>query len=312
MKGTRPSPATDSPYLSVKQAAQYLHLNEKKLYALAKAGAIPSTKITGKWLFPRQLVDDWVHESAHGGVLSDRLTIAGSDDPLLASAVALLAAELGDAALVSICPTGTRGGLELLSKRRVNVCGIHWGQAANADVQHARLLRGYPGHERWATVHMARRQQGIILAPALAKTDSLSALLKRKPRWIMRQSGAGSQHFLQNLLHESYVRIESLERVGSALSERHAASFIARGGADCAPGVQSAAHEFGLAFLPLGWEMFDLVVPRHIVFARLFQRLLAVLGSERAQEIASGLQGYDLTPLGQVLAGADDADAQDE
>ena len=293
--------APDAAYLTVRQAAQYLHLNDKKIYALAASGAIPATKVTGKWLFPRRLLDDWLHESAHGGLLTDRLMIAGSDDPLLASAVAFLAAELGDSALVAICPTGTRGGLELLARGRANACGIHWGPAGASDEQHARLLAAYPGHERWARVHMARRRQGVILSPGLGPVADFADLIKRKPRWALRQSGAGSQHFLQSVLHDHYAAAESLNAVATALSERHAASLVARGRADCAPGVQSAAQEFALGFLPLGWEMFDLVVPRPVVFARLFQRLLDLLAGERLQEIAAGLGGYDLTPLGRVL-----------
>ena len=43
------------PFLSVKQTASYLQLNEKKIYELANQGTIPATKVTGKWMFPREL-----------------------------------------------------------------------------------------------------------------------------------------------------------------------------------------------------------------------------------------------------------------
>ncbi|MGA7982583.1 MAG: helix-turn-helix domain-containing protein [Chromatiaceae bacterium] len=67
-------------FLDVKQVADYLNLNEKKVYALVAEGRIPGTKVTGKWMFPRELIDRWVLESSHGGLLADRLVIAGSDD----------------------------------------------------------------------------------------------------------------------------------------------------------------------------------------------------------------------------------------
>ena len=51
---------TPSPYLTAREAAAYLHLNEKTLYALIQDGGIPATKVTGKWLFPRALLDDWL------------------------------------------------------------------------------------------------------------------------------------------------------------------------------------------------------------------------------------------------------------
>ena len=87
----------------------------------------------------------------------------------------------------------------------------------------------------------------------------------------------------------------------TAYSERQAAAAVAQGEADCAPGVRSAAAEFGLAFLPLGWEAFDLVVPRPVFFRTLFQRLLETLRGDSLRAIAAGLRGYNLQPLGQVL-----------
>ena len=69
--------------MTVRQVAEYLQLNEKKIYALATEEKIPATKVTGKWMFPRELIDRWMLESAHGGVFTDQLVIAGSEDPLL-------------------------------------------------------------------------------------------------------------------------------------------------------------------------------------------------------------------------------------
>ena len=51
--------------MSVRQVAEYLHLNEKKIYALVSEGGIPATKVTGKWMFPRELVDRWMLDSSH-------------------------------------------------------------------------------------------------------------------------------------------------------------------------------------------------------------------------------------------------------
>ena len=62
-------------YMSVKQVANYLNLNEKKIYALVSDNRIPATKITGKWMFPRELIDKWMLDSSHGGLLTDRLIV---------------------------------------------------------------------------------------------------------------------------------------------------------------------------------------------------------------------------------------------
>ncbi len=76
-------------FMNAKLVAEYLDLNEKKVYALANDGLLPATKVTGKWLFPKAMLDKWLLESCHNGVLNDRLLIAGSDDPLLQMIVAI-------------------------------------------------------------------------------------------------------------------------------------------------------------------------------------------------------------------------------
>jgi excisionase family DNA binding protein len=294
-------PADGETFLTVHEVAEHLRLNEKKIYALVKEGAIPATKAAGKWLFPRRLVDEWLLESVHGGILTDRLLIAGSDDPLLAAAVAELAARLQGAALVALAPTGTRLGLALLTQRRANVCGIHWGLAAAADRRHAQLVRGYPGFRDWTLVRLARREQGVLLGEAVTGARELHDLVASGVRWAMRQDGAGSQHFLSLALGERGLAVPDAAVAGRALTERHAAAEVAHGRADCAPGVRSAAAEFGLAFLPLGWECFDLVLPKAVYFRHLFQQLLDVLRSAPAGDLAAALAGYDLEPLGRVI-----------
>ena len=52
--------------MSTKDVAAYLNLNEKKIYALIKQGHIPCTKVTGKWVFPRGMVDRWIVKCGSG------------------------------------------------------------------------------------------------------------------------------------------------------------------------------------------------------------------------------------------------------
>ena len=141
------------PFLSVKQAAAYLQLNEKKIYELANQGVIPSTKVTGKWMFPRELLDRWMLDSSHSGLLADRLILAGSDDPLLYRVVGGFANEIGNKALISYSPTGTRLGLDLLQAHRVDVCCIHWGPHNESRTRHPALLQHYSQHKRRPKQH---------------------------------------------------------------------------------------------------------------------------------------------------------------
>ena len=65
-------------------------------------------------------------ESAHGGVFTDRLAVAGSEDQLLYGALVLLSNTIQSQALVSYTGTGNRLGLDLASAQQLDACFLHW------------------------------------------------------------------------------------------------------------------------------------------------------------------------------------------
>ena len=290
--------------MSVKQVASYLNLNEKKIYALVAENRIPATKITGKWMFPRELVDKWMLDSSHGGLLSDRLVIAGSDDPLIYRIVLDYAASTGSHALISYSPTGTQLGLDLLESRRIDVCGIHWGPDAESHIRHPALLQQHSEANNWVLIHAFRREQGLMLKPGtLASKPGIEDIVNSPLRWSLRQSGAGAQRFLMEQLYQFNLNTDELNCVMTALSEREAAASIAMDIADIAPGVRAAATEYGLDFISFGWESFDLAIPRPVWFRRLFQELSSRLRSPASQQLADSLTGYDLSKSGELVWG---------
>ena len=56
----------ESRFLTVAEAARYLRLNPRSVYLLAQRGGIPASRLTGKWLFPVHLLDEWIETSARG------------------------------------------------------------------------------------------------------------------------------------------------------------------------------------------------------------------------------------------------------
>jgi len=297
-------PTEDLPrFMSVHQVAGYLHINEKKVYELVRDDKIPATKITGKWVFPRELVDHWLLESSHGGLFTDRLLLVGSDDPLLAHIALELAASVGPRALVSYSPTGTQLGLGLLAALRADVSGVHWGRDSESHIRHPALLQRFASHKTWLLVRAFRREQGLMLRPGLLSHHTTAEALLANLRWSVRQDGAGSHRFLQELLAEYDLDETRLYIVEQSLSEREAAAHIAMGKADAAPGVRACATEFGLDFLPTGWEAFDFALKRGVYFRTLFQKLLDALRGSDTREYARQLGGYDLEPAGDLIWG---------
>ena len=293
-------------FLSVKQVAAYLQLNEKKVYALVNEGKIPATKVTGKWMFPRELIDRWMMNSAHGGLLTDRLAIAGSDDPLLYRVLTAFARDINSLAQVSYTPTGTRLGLELLQANRIEVSALHWGPARESRTRHPALLRQHAQYRNWVLIRAFTREQGLMVRPGLARVAArgVESLMTPEHRWVQRQAGAGAQRFLMEI-RKTAATAQALNVTATALSEREAATAIVLGEADVAPGARATATEAGLAFVPVGMEAFDLALPRNIWFRRLFQELLNRLQSGDCRRLADMLGGYDFAETGELIWGED-------
>ena len=84
-------------FLSTKEVARHLGVNEKMVYALVAEKGLPASKVTGKWLFPQHLVDQWVEAHTVNLVpvagpmpgADGLLIIAGSNDPLLEQTIGL-------------------------------------------------------------------------------------------------------------------------------------------------------------------------------------------------------------------------------
>lgn len=54
--------------MNTKEVAQYLGIHEKQVYGLIKSKRIPSTRVTGKWVFPKKLIDQWIESNAQKGL----------------------------------------------------------------------------------------------------------------------------------------------------------------------------------------------------------------------------------------------------
>ncbi len=297
-------------FLNVKQVSEYLQLNEKKVYSLANEGHIPATKATGKWMFPRELIDRWMLDSSHSGLLKDRLVISGSDDPLLFRVINNLSHNIDQHALITYSPNNTSIGLKHLQAQRIDICAIHWGQQAESDTRHPALLQQYSQSKQWILIRAFQREQGLMINPEILSQfeqyrKQPGFFLSSKFRWTKRSKESGSQRFLYELLSQQHLFIEALNIENEAKSEREAAAMIAMNQVDIATGTRASANEFGLGFISINWESVDLALPRNIWFRRLFQVFMDELKSTTTQQVAATLEGYDLANSGELVWGDD-------
>ena len=170
-------------FLTTSEAADYVRLGERKLYELVTSGAIPCSKVAGKWLFPRHELDLWVLSGLArpaGMVAADPPPIVGgSQDDLLEWA--LRESGSGLASLTE----GTARGVERLLRGEVIAAAIHFhSDAVSADDANIAAVRAMPGLHDAVLVGLARREQGLLLPPGNPKQlHGLTDVLAHAREW---------------------------------------------------------------------------------------------------------------------------------
>ncbi|NND91589.1 MAG: helix-turn-helix transcriptional regulator [Granulosicoccus sp.] len=297
-----------SAFLTVPQLAELLHVNEKKIYQLAGLGEIPGTKVTGKWIFPRRLIEDWLLENSHGGVMHDRLLIAGSDDRLVHQLCSRVAIDWQQHALLSYSPAGTRHGLRMLDSGRIDACFMHWGATEESARRHMGLLRCYRNHQSWVIVRCLQRSQGLLLSRSLAHRlngscgNTVSGLISdRSLRWARRQSDSGTERLLEDMCLTEGREMTELQVSTQCNSDISAAAAVNTGHADICCGLHSTAADFGLPYLAVTDVSLDLVMTRKTYFRTLVQEFLNRLQDTETHALSASLGGYSLLPNAQLV-----------
>lgn len=292
--------------MSTKEVAEYLRIKERKVYELVRDGGIPCTRVTGKYLFPRDLIDLWLAKSTEfpGGlpVPAPRATaapprvVAGSHDPLLEWA--LRESRCGFALMAG----GSLDGFKRLCAGEAQVCGIHVLDAASG-AYNVPLLKSAPPGLDIVAVEWAWRQQGLVVASGNPHgLRQIKDLAKRRVRVIERQPESGSQILLGHLLRQSKLSRDALSRLDKpALSESDLALAVAEGKADAGLAIKAVARQHGLDFVPLARERYDLVLRRREYFEPPFQTLLEFARTPRFRTRAADMGGYDTGGLGTVV-----------
>jgi excisionase family DNA binding protein len=288
--------------MSTREVADYLRLKERKVYELVRTRRIPCTRVTGKWLFPRALIDAWLARNlAYEGapVLASPPVAAGSQDPLFEWALRESGSDL------ALLAGGSADGLRRVAEGDAAIAGVHILDSPTGDYN-VPAVRATAALFDVVVVEWAKRMQGLILASGNPLgIAAIADLAGRRGRVARRQDGAGAHTLFLHLLDRAGVGFAELDVVEPpALSESELAAMIADGKADCGVGIQAAARRFRLDFVPLHHERFDLVLRRRDYFEVPAQTLLAFARTEAFRRRAEELGGYDLAEHGRVVFNA--------
>jgi excisionase family DNA binding protein len=296
--------------MNTKEVAHYLGIHEKQVYALIGLKRIPATRVTGKWVFPRKLIDEWIQSSAMSGLEQARqktkrigggLLASGSNDLILDMLQTHIRRKHPEFYLFS-ASTGSTEGLKALNTGYTDIAWSHLFDPESGEYN-IPFLPVYVPNVNPVVVNLYYRELGFLVAPDNPlKIRGFEDLGRKDVRLINRQKGAGTRNLIDYHLgrlgidpsairgyeNETYTHLE----VGlSVLSNE----------TDVGVATIAVAKLLGLFFIPITQERFDMVLDQRTFFETGVQTLIDVLRSADFRDSVARLGNYDFRDSGKIL-----------
>ncbi len=235
------------------------------------------------------------------GEIDRTIVVVGSHDLVLDLAASELRAADPGVTLAS-SNVGSLGGLVALRDGLCHIAGSHLLDPATGEYTLPYVDRVLGGRDV-AVVRLVHREQGLIVAPGnpLGLTG-IDDLARDGLRYVNRQRGAGTRVLLD---HELARRGTAPDAIAGYAREEHThlavAAAVAAGRADAGLGVMAAARAFGLDFVPVTREPYDLVLAAETLEDPVTAPLWALLESAGFREAVEALGGYGTDEMGRRI-----------
>ena len=299
-----------SELMNTKEVAKYLDIHEKQIYLLIKAGKIPCTRVTGKWIFPLKLIDDWIQTSAHVGLKQARkrinsiegaLLAAGSNDPLLDILLTAIKTKHPDFNIFS-ANTGSVSGLEAFNTGLTDIAFSHLYDPETGEYNTPYLKKYCPDHQP-VVVNLFYRQIGFLTPKSKSnRFRGWESLTQKDLRFINRQRGSGVRILLDYELKNREISCENI--VGYDLevyTHFEVGLSLISGEADVGIASAAVAKILDLNFQPIVSERFDMILDKNTFFQPAIQAFIETLQSEQFKSRVAKIGNYSFKDAGRIL-----------
>lgn len=299
-----------SKFMNTKEVAKYLNIHEKQVYLLIKAGKIPCTRVTGKWVFPAKLIDEWIRTCALDSFqragkrvkpVESALLAAGSNDPILDI---LLTAMKKDHPAFNIffVNSGSVRGLEAFNTGLSDIAFSHILDPLTGDYNTPYLKKYCPDHQP-VLVNLFYRQIGFLSIKSKSNNfQGWQSLTDKDIRFVNRQSGSGIRIMLDYELKNRGIASSDISGYDNEVYTHFEVGFSLISGAANA-GIASAAVAkiLDLNFLPLVSERFDMILDKNTFFQPAIQAFIETLQSSQFKNRVGNMGNYNFKDAGRVL-----------
>lgn len=299
---------SEKQFISTKDVSRLLGINEKKVYTLAQEGKIPGTKITGKWLFPRKELLQFLHRksihplkkfSTEFALAKNILLIAGSDDPIMYPIQGTIHSLHPDFVLFS-ASVGSSEGLRLLSKSFCHIALSHLYDQESDDYTFPFLQTLFDDPEELAVINLFYRTVGFITREE--PVHSFTEVASKNLHFINRQTGSGIRTRIDRMLSEEHIEKDRIKGYEEEVNTHFSvANSILSEKADVGVATESVARYSHLQFTKLFEERFDMVVYKDSFFEQNIQIFIDFVRSDTFLELITNLKGYSSRETGKIV-----------
>ncbi len=206
---------------------------------------------------------------------------------------------------------GSAAALRALNQQQCVLAGFHVPVAQTPDNAYAHILQPLLHPREHALIPYARRLQGLMVRKEQATSvRGLADVAALQLRFVNRQPGSGTRLLIDHLLQTAGIAPATLQGYDCHVEQSHlaVALCVASGVADVGIGVQAAALQYGLQFVPILQEHYFLACHVAVATRPAVSRLCAVLAGPRWGQILANLPGYEpasaagaILPVAEVL-----------
>ena len=299
--------------MNTREVAQYLGIHEKQVYALIKAKRIPSTKLTGKWIFPKRLIDDWIESHARTGIEEVReksravnraLLACGSNDPILDMLLTYMKKDFPGFLILS-ANTGSTEGLKALNSGHTDLAWSHLLDPESGQYN-IPFLPSYLPDVKAVVVNLFHRELGLVLAPGNPLgIRGIEDLRQKGVRFVNRQKGSGTRILLDHHLKRLKIPPSSIKGYEREVYTHFEVGLsILSKEADVGVATIAVARLLGIPFVPLALENFDMILDRRTFFHKGVQAFIETLNSRGFRKRVERIRAYDFKDSGRILYSA--------